>query len=110
VPAAPLHVEQHQQVLATRLACVLAEAQLSRGLALFQQVDGLAQRLGNLFEVEIAQVRLRLKPGPEHHATRAGDIDGERRNRSSRQRLRGEPDQRRPALEPARDESHLPCR
>jgi len=108
--AAPLHVEQHQQVLATGLPRVLAESQLPGGLALLQQVDGLAQRLRELFEIEVAQVWLRLQSRSEHHASGIGEIDRERGNRAGRKRLRSEPDQSRPALEPARDERHLPHR
>ena len=53
--AAPLDIEKHQQVFATRLARVVAEAKLRRRLPLFEQRDELAQRAANDFKIKVSQ-------------------------------------------------------
>ena len=90
IRAAPLDVEQHQQVLAAGLARIVAQAELRRRLALLQQRDHLAQRAADLFEVEIAQTRQRFEPFGKHRPGAAGEIDRQRRDRGRRQRFRGE--------------------
>ncbi|PZR45992.1 MAG: ATP-dependent Clp protease ATP-binding subunit ClpA, partial [Stutzerimonas stutzeri] len=105
--AAPLHVEQHQQIFAARLARIVAQTELSRRLALFQQVDALAQRFGQRFKIEIAQMRLRLEVVRQHHAAGAAQINRQRRNRTGWQRLGGQADQCRPFLKPALSDGTL---
>src|SRR5262249_28514097 len=108
--AAPLYVEEHQEVLASGLPGVLSQSELGRRLPLLQEIDGLAQRLGELLQFEIAHGRARLQSGRKARSLRSTEIDGQRWNRARRRGLHGEPDQRRPLLEPAFDEIHLPHR